>query len=271
MENTVNLFLYEHGAFSKSLKFNTVVFFVTVLVIFTFFFRKTFAFVIILLLFAMYMSELYVKTNNTKISDFNKVTLSKLNEIQNRINIAVLKKLDTIEKPVKNKVQLQSLQKSQMKKLHNDATMIHFLHSVLPLADYNEQLFVTWIKGINNILDIKSKIEIYYAANQTYPENIAEMFEICLHLKTNTINNAHDFVYSVPNLKYVDQILERYYLLISRNVDTIHQYYLHSIKINGINNKSKFIAYNTTKPYDKLTNHPIINKKGESQLISLYY
>lgn len=270
MENTVHLFLYEHGAFSKSLKFETVVFFVTVLVLFTFFFRKTFAFVIILLLFAMYMSELYVKTNNTKMSDFNKVTLSKLNDIQNKINIAVLKKLDR-NRLVNDKVKMQSLKNSQMKNLYSDATMVHFLHSVLPLSDYNEQLFVTWIKGINNILDIKLKLEMYYEANQTYPENIAEMFEISLQLKTNTINNAHDFVYSVPNLTYVDQILERYYLLISRNMDTIHQYYLHSNKINGINNKSKFFAYNTTKPYDKLTNHAITNKKGDSQLISLYY
>jgi hypothetical protein len=272
MENTINLFLYEHGTFSKSLQFETVIFFVIVLVVFTFFFRKTFAFVVILLIFAMYLSELYVKSKTSRVTDFNKITLSKLTDIQNKINETIINKLNTFENTERyNNSKLAILRQNQMKYLYLDATMIHFIHSVLPLAKYNERLFLSWVKGVNNILLIKSQIEDYYTANNKYPHNISEMFEQCLQLQTNTINNVHDFVYSIPNLKYVDQIIDRYSLLIQRNCDLIHQYYLNSHSINGINNKSKFVSYNTTKPYDTPTNHSIVNNKHEDKLISFYY
>jgi 23S rRNA maturation mini-RNase III len=274
MENTINLFLYEHGTFSKSLQFETIIFFVVILIVFTYFFRKTFAFVVILLIFAMYLSELYVKSKTSRVTDFNKITLSKLTDIQNKINETIINKLDTIENTGSgghSNSKLAILRQNQMKYLYLDATMIHFIHSVLPLAKNNERLFLSWVKGVNNILLIKSQIEDYYTANQEYPHNISEMFQQCLQLQTNTINNVHDFVYSVPNLKYVDQVIDRYSVLIQRNCDLIHQYYLHSHSINGINNKSKFVSYNTTKPYDAHTNHSIVNNKNKEKYLSFYY
>jgi hypothetical protein len=276
MENTIKLFLNDHGAFSNALKFETVVFFVLILVIFTFFFRKTFAFVVILLVFAMFMSEIFVKTKTVQVTDFNKVTLRKLEDIQSKINQAIRTKLNTLDNSEKLDVAKRKiLENSQMKNLYCDATIIHFLHSLLPLADYNPQLFITWLNGIDNILYIKSQIESYYAANMAYPDNIAEMFEISLTLKSNTINNAHDFIYSVPKLRkmydYVDKTIERYSVLISLNIDQIHKYYLHAQRLTGINNNTKFVTYDTTKSYDRMSNHSVINTKNKNQLIPFYY
>ena len=41
-------------------------------------------------------------------------------------------------------------------------------------------------------------------------------------------------------------------VLISRNTDKIYYYTQDHIKMTGINNSTKFISYNTTRPYDPL-------------------
>jgi hypothetical protein len=100
----------------------------------------------------------------------------------------------------------------------------------------------------------EKEIEEYYAENKKYPQNINEMFEQSLMLRSNTINNLHRFIFAVPKTNmmydYTNKIIKRYMVLISRNTDKIYEYVQDNIKITGINTNTKFVSYNNTRPYD---------------------
>ena len=66
-------------------------------------------------------------------------------------------------------------------------------------------------------------------------------------------------------------VIERYGVLISRNIDKIHEYYLDNIQKTGINSSTKFVSYNTTKPFDKYSNHQTIVNKGEKNKLIQFY
>jgi len=71
--------------------------------------------------------------------------------------------------------------------------------------------------------------------------------------------------------KYLSSSTERYSVLISRVTDWIHSAYKNNIKTRGINANTKFVSYNTTKPYDDKENHQSIPGKGEEKLINFHY
>ena len=141
------------------------------------------------------------------------------------------------------------------------------------LFGYNTRLNYLTEEEIQEVLKLKKEIDEFYEANKAYPINTSEMLENALELKSNTINNIHNFIYSVPKstvmFNYVNQITNRYNILISRITDSIYKSYLKSIDLNGINANTKFVSYNTTKPYDPKLNHPII-PNTEDKLIQYY-
>lgn len=290
MNNIVTLFTRDTGMFSRFLQFETIVLIVFLMFIFTYYFKNNYGFVIILIIFVLYLTDIYIDLRKSKISDFNRETELYLQEIQSVINKIIEDKLlfynnsNGIKLPQKD---IQRIYNSNnLEYLHIDANMIRFIHSFLELHKYTDRGFYVFIKGVNNILKIRGEIEEYYEAEGEYPHNTSEMFEIALGLKRNTVNNLYKFIYSIPKdvkmYKYIDDIATRYNVLISRNLDIIHKYYLDNIKKRGINSNTKFISYNTTKPYDKFDNHSVIPHKNgrdssgphgveNSHIIQYYY
>lgn len=268
----LNLFVSENGQYAKSLRFEVIVVMIITIIFLTFYFSNTYGFVIILVLFVIYVGNTFVGIKTQKVTDFNKITLYKMQKIQNNVNNAIKLK---IEKSNKTGIKLsqKEIQKiydnNKITDFYIDANMIYFIDSISPIYDYNPYEYFTFIKGVNNILKLRREIEDYYEANKKFPININEMLEISLQLKSNTINNLHTFIYSVPKqnkmYKYVDDIIQRYTLLINRNIDIIYEYYKTNIDIKGINTTTKFIYPELTKPYEQLKNHNItLIKKGNT-------
>lgn len=281
MDELQELFLNSHGEYKKQIQFNSLLIVSFILMFFAYYYDNTqYAHIIALILFATFVANKYIKMEQNKLDDINQQTMIKLNLLQNKIDLYLINKMKFIEKTSGKKVFSKSLQNEILKKnyldsLYLDANLIHFLHSILPLYQYNPNEFYLLLKGTNQILKIRSDIEKYFNTNNEYPENISEMMEIAIGLKTNTINNMHNFIYTVPKIKqmneYINQVIERHGVLVSRNIDIIHKYYLDNIQKTGINNSTKFVSYNTTKPFDKYSNHQtILNKRENNKLIQFY-
>jgi hypothetical protein len=179
-----------------------------------------------------------------------------LNVLQEITNTYIDKKLKDPSRQFKlSKQQLDTIYiNNKLSYLYIDSNLIEFLYSIKILAEWNDSEFYLLLKGTNNILKLRNEIEEYYKANNKYPDNVLEIFEQCLLLRSNTINNLHRFIYSVPKTNmmynYTNKIIDRYMVLISRNTDKIYYYTQDHIKMTGINNSTKFISYNTTRPYD---------------------
>ena len=235
--------------------FKTLVVIVLVCFIVTYMFPNNQSYIIILFLFALWVTNNYIVYNSKNISIKNNVIMYHLNvlqEITNKyIDTKIKEKNHKLSKEVVNKI----YKNNELNSLYIDSNMIEFLFSIKKLSEWSLPEFYLLLKGTNNILKIRNEIEEYYNANKEYPENIYQMFEQSLILRTNTINNVHRFIYNVPKTdllyNYIDRIIERYIVLISRNTDKIYQYIQNNIKITGINTDTKFISYNTIKPYDK--------------------
>lgn len=217
-----------------------------------------------------------LKIKDDKLKDQNTITMIKLQTIQKTINDYInekIKKIDTTTK-INNNVIKKMYKAGVLTHLYTDANLIHFIYSIIILNEYNKEEFYKFVKGVNGILKMKDEIEIFNKANDKFPININEMFETSLLLKTNTINNLHNFIYTIPKedqmYKYLYDVIDRYTILIKRNIDKIYYYYQKNIKINGVNMSTKFINYNNTKEFYQKDNHYIIPSKEQSKLLSFY-
>lgn len=275
MDNLQNLFTKQHGSFFKSLQFNTIVVFLIVVFFFTYYFKNSYGFVIILIVFALFVSNSYVNVETEKVSDFNEITLAKLQKLQNFINSVLENKLRLLNKKMLTPREKQKLYRSNvLDSLYIDANIIHFLESILPMAKYNETQFLLILNGTNNILKIKKEIDTYYNSNKTYPENTSELFQTANNLKINVINDIHEFIYTIPKNQtmrnYLRDIIDRYSVLIGRVTDSIHRSYKNNIKQRGINASTNFVSYDQTKPFDELSNHPTIPELNNNKLQRFY-
>ena len=169
--NIEQLFLYKRGVYSKNLQFWTVLFGLAIITFFTKFLPKTYGFVILLLAFTLYLSNSFVRYHDTAISDFNVQTLQKQAALQNLAQ----KYLQNRPFDIGTTINLQYL--------HNDADLIHFLHSLIPLYDYNPNEFYLVLKGTNNLLKLKQQIEDYYSSNNKPPQTTPQMLEDALLLR----------------------------------------------------------------------------------------
>jgi hypothetical protein len=273
-----NLFLNQHGSFAKTLQFETIVIFVVVLVVVTQAFEKSYGFVIILVIFALYISNTYVNVKNNKVNDFNSMTMIKLQSLQSKVYEYIDIKLKLIRNSSENKMPQSEIQKmynqNQLDSLYIDSNIIHFLFSVIKLSEYNPEDFYSLLKGTNSILKIKRDIDLFYESNGVYPENTSELFQAALKLRQNTINNMHNFVYTIPKTsimyKYLDDSITRYATLVSRITDSIHTSYKNNIQTVGLNSSTKFVTYNTTKDFDPIENHESFVTKSDNKHLQFY-
>lgn len=261
MEDIYNLYTEGHDRFEKILQFETIIVIVVIILILTLFFPNTYAFVIILLVFALVLANIYVKARQTSTINFTKETIIKLNEIQ--LKIAQIYEQRNKKFQYQFRTNKGNLTIPSINNLFYDSGLIHFLHDLLPLAKYNTTEYYKIVKGVDSILLLLREVEEYYNANETFPENTSEMFENAIQLKSNLMNNLHDFVYSLPVSlsKYHYRLINKFNVLLMEILETMHTHYQSNIKIRGINTNTTFVNYNRTKHYDLENNHNILPGK----------
>lgn len=256
-ENFTNLTSYDR----QTLFFGLVLFLVITLAL-TRIFPSTYGFVILLLAFGLYLTNIYAYSRNNALQTSNKETMIKL------LTLSATAKDFTENYHKKNfnsKVSENKIQDWKLNSMYMDSNLIHFLYSILPLYEYNQNEFYKLLIGTNNLLKLREEVEVFYNANGVYQENIAEIFESALLLRTKTMNNLHNFIYSVPKqkslYKYIDDVVKRYYVLTTRHTDALRQAHLHHDKINGIRNSTKIVTYQNTKPSHPSDHHDTMLKE----------
>lgn len=248
MDSLYKLFFKENFSNNPKIKFNVILIVVISMMFLTFYFEYEYSSVIILLVFSLWLANYYVMYENENFDDFNNLTMSKLGAIQKKMDEYIDYKINLLKKTGVKGLDINKMyNKSRLSSLYMDANMITFLHSVIHLSKWNNELYFKLVIGTNNILKLLEEIEIYNSETQDYPENISQMLEIAMELRLKTINNLHDFIYTIPkgneSNRYLHNITERYRLLITRDTDKIHNFYLDALNKRGINNMTKFINY----------------------------
>lgn len=274
MDSLVNLFSNEHGKFSRVLQFEVVVFCVAAIIFFNVYFDLNHGYAIALLSMVIYASNVYVKFRVNKLVDFNKSTLYKLDRIQEAVNKSIDMRLERITTKISVKQTKLLYETGKLDYLYLDATMINFLYSIIPLHEYNPHEFYIFVKGVNAILRLRGEIEQYFEENGIYPQNTSEMLQTAIQLKSNTLNNLHNFIYSVPKDRamydYIRDATDIYNVLITRSINFIYTSYKNNIKQRGVNSSTSFVNYTNTKYLDPTCNHPISSTKEPSKLVSFY-
>jgi len=242
---------------SKMLLFKVIALISLILYIFTYIFPSSYGYVIILVVFSLIIANYYIIYSENSISNDNNTIMNHLMTLQEITNKYIDKKLENVKNKLSKKVMYQIYTNNNLNSLYIDSDLIEFLYSVKELSKWNDSEFYLLLKGTNNILQLRKEIEEFYDKNNSYPDNINQMMENALILRTNTINNMHNFIYTVPKTSkmynYIDKIIERYMILISRNTDKIYYYTKDNIKQKGINTESNLaLIYNTVKPNDNL-------------------
>ena len=137
MDDVINLFTKEHGVYKKIFKFQVILFFVIMLFILTK--LNLFSdsiYVLIAIIFTLYITNLYVRMNQSDLSDNNKIIHLKLETLQSKVYQYVKYKISTAsssgQKLSKGEIQ-KIYDKNRLDALYIDANMIVFLHSILPL------------------------------------------------------------------------------------------------------------------------------------------
>lgn len=280
--DVINLYLEGNGQGAKKLQFEIVILAIVLIWVFTRVFRNNYGALIILLVFVYVIANIWIRMRTNKVTDFNKITMHKLKMIQDKVNESISIQIIQLSKTNNGKLVLSKddiakiYNKNRLDSMYIDANMIHFIYSILSLHNFNQHEFFLFVKGVNNLLRMRKEIEEFHEKNDgKFPINTAEMFQTALELRKNTVNNLHNFIYSVPTsnsmYKYIEEIVGRFQVLISRNTDRIRDLYQLQIKKEGINSTTKFVSYDTTKPFDRLDNHPIVPNKNDPQnLIKLY-
>lgn len=272
MDELIHLFVSDQGNYNKTIKFNVLILFILCLVIVTKCFGgvQNGAAIVLVVVFAFTVCDLYLKINNNKnvLGDSNKIIYLKLQSLQEKVYGHVQDKIQKANisgkgLPAKDKAIL--LSKNKLDSLYIDSNLIIFFYSIIKLSDYNEDEFYMLLKGTNNILKIRKEIETFYNSEKRYTENIYEMFDVAIQLKSNCMNNLQNIIYKVPKTNvmydYVNDCIQRYSVLINRNMDVLDKYNKNAIMLNGVNNRTKFTDYKSTKPYDRMSNQNIIPDK----------
>ena len=254
--NTLNDgILYGLNTSNKQLFFQIIVIIILVFIIFTYLFPTKYVYVIILILFAFYIGNLFIISNNTNVSNKNGMIMFHLNSLQEIVDEYIDNKINKDSSKLSKKEINEIHNKNKLDSLYIDSNLIEFLYSIKILNKWNPNDFYLLLKGTNNILRLRKEIEEYHDSNNKYPDNINQMMETTLILRSNTINNLHRFIYTIPKThemyEYLNKIIKRYMILISRNTDKIYLYTKENIHKTGVTSESNLaLIYNTTKPYD---------------------
>ncbi|NBU33720.1 hypothetical protein EB118_06035 [bacterium] len=264
----VDLFL-ETSDYLKPSKFKSLAIVVLVTGLLWVYYNNNAYKLVIVLVFAIAIANVYAKGALESLDDTNKKILLKLNSLQLKVDEYLYKKQQSFNFPG------VVIKPRPLDALYTDAGMINFLYSIINLSNYNPQLYYMLLVGTNGILKIKLDISTYFTSNGEYPENTSEMFQDALSLRHNTINNIHDFVYTLPKTQlfftYLQKVINRYMVLITRVTDSIHKLYNHNIKLRGINQRTTFVEYDRTKQFDVFLNDSVIPSKQKGQRITPHY
>jgi len=279
MDNIINLFTKEHGLYKQMFKAEVIVIFIIIVILLTKLnILGNSVYVLIAIIIALYLTNIYVKIKQDDLNDSNKLIYFKLESLQSKVYDYIKYKISTssINNQHMSHNDIKTLyEKNKLDALYIDANMIIFLYSIIKLYEYNLNEFYLLLKGTNNILKLRNDIEKLYEAESKYPENIHEMLEIAIQLKSNCLNNLQNFIYTVPKINvmynYIDNIIISYNNLITENIKKIHTYHLDYIKQNGINSDTVFINIDGPKFFDNSTNYSVIpQKNNKHSLIDLY-
>jgi hypothetical protein len=237
--------------FTKTIQFESLLIFVIIIGILKIFYNGNYINIISLLIFSFYLTKVYYNDRVSLVENTNGMIKRKLKNIQNKIDSYITKKIKI--KKVTNTKDITSIHdKNQMTSLYIDANMIVFLESIIEMYEYNPDTYYKLIKGTNNILKIRLDIETYLQTNNEYIYGIQNQVDIANNLKVNCIGDIHNFIYSIPKMpkmrKYVNNIITRYQELISYNTNLIEKYSNDNIRVNGINNETKFVYQMSAKP-----------------------
>ena len=245
---------------NKHILFKTIILSIIIYFSLTYFFPNDYSSVIILIIFICGILYLYLLNISENSTSINEILMYKLNTLQDITDKYISTKIHDPTNPTNlNKQEIINIYKrNKLDSLYIDSNLIDFLFSIKILSEWNQPEFHKLLKGSNNILKLRKEIEDYYEANHKYPYNINEMFEDALFLRSNCINNMHNFIYKIPKqlkmYNYLNDIIERYQILLSRNTDYIYNYSRKHNKKTGINTKTKFQIYNTIKANDPYEN-----------------
>ena len=165
----IELFQNKTGYYNKQIKFEVILLSIGIILLLTQSFDKTYAFVIILLAFVIFISNTYVNIRNSSLGDFNKITMFKLNSLKNKTNIYSQYKMRQMYqgKLAQTKQSTNSME-NKLNSLYIDSNMIHFLYSILPLYQYNPNEFYLLLKTTDQLLQIKKEILEFYEANNGF-------------------------------------------------------------------------------------------------------
>lgn len=280
MNDIINLFTKEHSVYKQIFKSYVII----ILLILVFFLTKLnllggSVYILLSISIAVYLTNIYVKMNENNLTDNNKIIYVKLDTLQSKVYQHIKYKITTSSTSGQklSKSDIHNIyDKNKLDALYIDSNMIIFLHSILKLYEYNPQEFYLLLKGTNNILKLRYNIEHFYEVEGQYPENIHEMLQNAIYLKSNTMNNLQNFIYTIPKqhqmYTYIDNIISTYNVLITRNIKVIHNHHLNYIKKNGINSNTIFIDIDSSKSFDAMVNRSVIpSKEGlKHSLIDLY-
>lgn len=253
-DEVYKLFKNERG---RSIKFNTILIILIVLMVMNFYFSGKnnnidLTSVIILIFFALIIANYYIRYEKENIDDFNINTMTKLAAIQSEMDSFIEYKAEFLRKTGAKNVDYHKLFKNKkVSSLYMDANIINFLHSVLKLSEWNKELYYKLTMRTNSILFILEEIERFNESNKnselSYQENIAEMLELSMELRLRAINDIHDFIYTIPKSNrtniYLNNVSERYRVLITRVTDNIYTHYRRALDQRGITNMTKFVNY----------------------------
>ncbi len=241
----------EFLSLSKDLQFKSILIFLSIMLFFSYYF-KNYVYIIILILFSYIITNTWIKNQYVKISDFNKETIYKLNVIQSLIDSVIKKRqkrfLQTLNKIDDDKNLYINYKNNKLDFLYTNAKLIHFIYSIKFLYNYKPLEFFLFVKGVNEILKIKDIITSDQSQNTIY-----NFSKTALELRTKTLNNLHNFIYTIPKhnkmYKYLDNIIHLYLNLINNDILIIINIYKQSIK--HINSKTKFINHSSIKEHRK--------------------
>jgi hypothetical protein len=266
MDDIINLFVKQHGYYKRIFQFNTLVLFLAFILVFSKIFNWK---ILILIIIALYFTNYYVKINNNDTEDKNKMLYYKYQVLQELTYKYIDYKIKIVGENLHKQKNLLYI-KNRLDSLYTDSNLIEFLFSIHQLQQYNPNEFYLLLKGVNNILKIKKEI----IDNDVYPQNISELLETALELKTNCLNNFQNFIYSVPKTnimyKYLDNSIITLNILLTKNINEIHKHQQRYNKLKGINTQTKFIYTRGPKHFNPENNKPIKATDNEFKLIDLY-
>lgn len=277
MDSLINLFTQGYGKYKQFLQFEVIILFLIILTFFSKIYDKTYAFVVILIVFGLIMTNTFVKVIDNDINDKNKITFFKLTSLQSKVNDYIQTKLDLIN--TGNIVLSQKdidllVEKNKLNSLYVDSAMINFLYSIITLYQYNPNEYYLLLKGTNNILKLLNETEKFDESNGLPPVNISTLLQSAMTLRVNCLNNLQNFIYTVPKgtgmNKYLEKCIVIYDNLISSSIKKLYEYNIKYINIKGINTQTQFIKLNETRPFEQNDNYNTSPTKNSEKLIDLY-